>query len=484
MSTIHQKLASLRNEADPSGAVPGLSRPRAWRDRVAAMLPVGLLLGFAALFVLVIGDRIVPAREVTLETVAALPSAVGSVDASASTDPNEAPLLFQASGWVEPDPRPVKATALIDGVVREVHIFEGESVKKGQLLASLIDDDATLNLRTAESRLRSLQAMADAQGSQTAIIEAEIATLKMGVLAATAKRAELEDQAKRFNALASRGTGAVSESEVVLARLQLATQEAEIAALAIGEEELLGKLEQQKAFARDFDAKIAEAKTEVERRQLELDRTRIVSPLDGVVLRLMAVPGEKRMLGMDDPNSSTIAILYEPERLQCRIDVPLAEAAKLAVGQRVRLRSSLLPDRVFHGTVTRIAGEADLQRNTLQAKVRIQDPDPRLRPEMLCRAEFLAPVATSNDRISEAETARGGVRLYVPEAALTGLDGNRAIVWRIDESGERIEPSDVNLGEERREAYRLVIEGLRPGDRVVIDPPSNLQAGERIRPKL
>jgi RND family efflux transporter MFP subunit len=364
-----------------------------------------------------------------------------------------------------------------------VQVLEGETVKKDQVLATLIDDDAKLNLRTAESRAASLQALAEAQNGQPRIIEAEIATLKQRVAAASSKRAELEDQVERFDTLAIGGAGAVSEREVALARLQLATQEAEIATLAVSEEELRGKLRQQDAIARDFEARIAEAATEVDRRRLELDRTRILSPLDGVVLRLMAVPGQKRMLAMDDPDSSTIAILYQPGRLQARIDVPLAEAAKLAVGQPVRLQSSLLPERVFHGEVTRIVGEADLQRNTIQAKVRIADPDPRLRPEMLCRAEFLAPPSIGEDAGATVEATSGGVSLFVPEAALTGLDDRRATVWRIDESGERVAPAEVVLGQERRETYRLVVEGLKPGDRVVLDPPVDLRAGERIRPK-
>jgi hypothetical protein len=78
-----------------------------------------------------------------------------------------------------------------------------------------------------------------------------------------------------------------------------------------------------------------------------------------VILRLLAVPGDKRMLAMDHPDSSTIAILYQPDHLQARIDVPLADAVGLVVGQRVRVRSNLLPDRLFRGTVTRIVGEAE-----------------------------------------------------------------------------------------------------------------------------
>ena len=82
-------------------------------------------------------------------------------------DPGSAPVLanvqqgsdrafdscgFQASGWIEPDPLPVKATALISGVVDEVFVLEGESVGEDDIIATLVDDDAELDLATAELR--------------------------------------------------------------------------------------------------------------------------------------------------------------------------------------------------------------------------------------------------------------------------------------------------------------------------------------------
>lgn len=475
MSSSSPSLASLSRDPDRNAVVAS----KTWCERAAVLLPWVLLSGFAALLLLVIGDRLLPAREVALARVIA----IGGVGEDVAALTGTSTPLFQASGWIEPDPLPVKATALVDGIVREVHVLEGETVKKGQLLATLIDDDARLNLRTAESRLDSLRALTDAQKEQPAIIRSEIATLSKMVEAAGARRAELEDQVKRYDAIATSGSGAVSEREVSLARLQLATQQADIAALGAREEELLGKLRLQEATTRDFEARLAEAETEVDRRQLELDRTRILSPIDGIVLRLVAVPGQKRMLGMDDPESSTIAVLYEPDHLQARIDVPLAEAAKLEPGQRVRLRAALFPDRVFHGTVTRIAGEADLQRNTLQAKVRIEDPDPRLRPEMLCRSEFLPPPVATETPGGAPPPVSGGIRLYVPERALTEVGESRAMVWKVDVTGARLEAVEIVLGEDRREDHLLVREGLRPGDRVVIDPPADLESGERIREK-
>ncbi len=177
---------------------------------------------------------------------------------------------------------------------------------------------------------------------------------------------------------------------------------------------------------------IAAAAIEVEKARLALDRTKISAPISGRVLRLSVAPGDKRMLAMDEADSSTIAILYNPENLQVRVDVPLADAAGLMVGQPVKIHCSLLPEREFRGEVTLITGQADLQRNTLQAKVRILDPVDVLRPEMLCRAEFLTQSAAATAS-SSAPAAGGTLSLWIPEKAMT--DGK---VWVCDPQTKRV----------------------------------------------
>jgi len=478
---------------------PQAAPRRRWSGRFADWLPLGILLGFIALFLVVLGDRIVPARQLDVVTVVTVRSDAVSGDASEAQaisgrevrregvetrpiDPWETPMQFQASGWVEPDPLPIKATALVDGIVDTVHVLEGQTVEKGQLLAQLIDDDATLDLATARNELETLRGESEAHAAMEAVALAELATLEKEIAAAEAVRDEIADRVARFDRVPA---GTVAEREAVQARLELATQSARIASMETKRTEFGAKITQIQAGCEAFTSRIMTAQTEVDRRQLALDRTRIVAPVDGVVLELFAVPGQKRMLGMDNPDSSTIAVLYQPGKLQARIDVPLAEAAQLAVGQKVRLRSSFLPGNTFRGVVTRILGQADLQRNTLQAKVRIEDPDPRLRPEMLCRAEFLAPVSDSQEetgKVAAASGATGRVALFVPESALVE-GGGRSGVWRADETGKRLAFAPVTTTGEPREGFLRLIEGLKPGDRVVVDPPDNLEEGMRFRPR-
>lgn len=455
-------------------------RRRIWKT--SAFFPWLLLFGFLTLIALLFGERLLPARKLVVEKVVTIrpgeysESSLPRESTGVELDPWSAQVLFQASGWVEPDPLPVKATALVNGVVEKVEVLEGQSVKSGQVLATLIREDFELDLATARSELASLKSLYESHEASIVATKAKLQTRELEAKAGHMRCLELIDERDR---LVNAGNAAVAEGARVNAELRLQTHQTQVAAMEASVEETHSELAMLKALQSDFEANVQKAKTEVARRQLALDRTAIRSPIDGIVLRLLVSPGQKRMLDMDDPDSATVAILYQPGFLQARIDVPLEEASRLSVGQAVRIRSNFLPNRKFKGTVTRIVGEADLQRNTLQVKVKFHDPDPRLRPDMLCRGEFLSTPG-SNSSAGSDSTGSSRVFLYIPESALVEREKNQAIIWTVDSSGKRAVRREVTAGSEK-DGYIRVIDGLLPGDFVIPDPPADLESEQRIR---
>ena len=103
----------------------------------------------------------------------------------------------------------------------------------------------------------------------------------------------------------------------------------------------------------------------------------------------------------------------------------------------------MLPNLKFNGQVTRIVGEADLQRNSLQVKVRILKPDEKLRPEMLCRAKFF-----SKPSVSKIPTANESLGVFIPASLLTNQNQKNADLWIIGIDGKTAEQNKVKLGEE------------------------------------
>lgn len=450
------------------------------------LVAVGIVAGLALLWHL-LGDYLVSAPTVAVAPVAVLRASADSPTASplaSSAAPGELQPLFQASGWVEAAPFPHRAVFLESGFVDEVHVLEGQPVQAGQALATLNAEEAQIAHREAQAaHAAALQdkSMAEAERSMAA---AGIQSAEARVAAANARLLELQDTAQRF---AVAGSQAVTEGEARQAVLREQTQEAEIKVLQASLAEARAALAQRDAAIARADERIALALTRMERTQLALERMTARSPVDGIIQRLLIAPGQRRMVQMDEPESATAAIIFQPDSLQARIDVPLDEAAGLRVGQPVRLRSSVLPDAIFIGTVTRIVGEADLQRNTLQVKVGIENPDTRLRPEMLCRAEFFPADSRGGSEGSPATAngSRGGPRVYAPVPAIMSRSGNSAAaVWRVAAATNRLELREVVLASEVRDGHQLVLEGLVPGDRLVVNPAESLEAGMRVRPVL
>ena len=436
---------------------------RAFRRLPAWVIPLGLLSGFALLFLALFRDRLLPAPAVTTAIVLATANQEGDAAPASSSGG----MLFQASGWIEPDPLPVKATALIDGVIDQVHVLEGQPVKQGDPLATLIDADAKLALTSAERSHTALVSDCDAHRAMVDTLRKRLQGATTRIQAAKTSEDEAEDRYSRVKNL----KGAISTADVVSARLRYERERS----LHLSAEAEAAELEAEIVRVNlETDAKadqIEVAAVAVDQAKLALARTRILSPISGRVLRLHAAPGQTKMLLMDDPDSSTIAVLYDPAKLQVRVDVPLADAAKLGVGQKAKIRCSLLPDHVFEGEVTRITGEADLQRNTLQAKVRIDNPTEQLRPEMLCRVEF---IGSSNG----GPGAPGSLATWVPQEAL-----DNGGVWVCDPETKRVSKRAIQATSESREGMLRIADGLRPGEQVVI-APRGLREGQRVNPKM
>ena len=384
-------------------------------------------------------------------------------------------LLFQASGWVEPDPFPISVSTLVGGILEEVHVLEGESVKKDQVLARLVDEDAALELAEKEARVETMKRQIAAEEARIPFVAAKRTGSESNVASERSRLAELEDLLNRLRSLPR---GSIPAVEVKAAELQVEQQRSK---LARAESDLPSVDSELEMVQRDIAAMrslLREAEVAQAKAKLAFDRHTIRSPMDGTILRLHAAPGVKRMIHMDDPKSGYIVELFDPKKLQARIDVPLSEAASLAVGQPVEMTTDLLPNATLEGVVTRITGSADLQRNTLQVKVRISDPDPRLRPEMLVRGKFYpVPEPRRSGEVPEKSGPASANRLviYVPSEAI--IDNQ---VWVVSQD-ERAERREITTGDDTRDGHQLVVSGVRSGERVILPPHHELKPGGRLK---
>ncbi len=479
-----------------------------WRTRV--LLPAVILALFAGVLLYAARDALLPATEVRVAPVVskAVSGSAGSV-------------AFQAAGWVEADPFSTYASALTDGVLKEVLVLEGQHVTAGQVVGKLIDDEAKIALARAEADMRQRQAeirVADATLAaakaqwenpierQRAVavaesmlleIQANIAKREGDIAVEKARADELRDTYTRELELSK--ARAVAEGQRIQTGLKLKTQEALVEAAERDLQVLAAKLKTQEAertaakenlrlrISEKKDLAAAEAALQQAQAALEtatamrddarlrLERMEIRTPISGVVQERFVEPGTKMMLSANEMHSNHVVRIYDPEKLQVRVDVPLADAARVGAGQDVTLVVDVLRDTTFKGKVTRILDQADIQKNTLQVKVAIEHPVAELKPEMLARVQFLATATES-----KSGAAKERERLFALSSALQ-RDGAKATAWIVDKGGHTAWRKNVSVGSGRLGEWVEITEGLQPGDALIAGDTSRLHDGERVR---
>lgn len=455
------RISELNMNKENSRATGDSYTPK--RSKVTVVVVV-LVIALVGLFAYVGKDHFMPAVQVKIARAQALKVTDTSIP--------EGELAFQSAGWLEPAPFPVRASALVSGVVKKIHVLDGSSVKRGDLIAELIDQDIHLDIaenaakqKQAEQQLKEIKAEYEVAKAKSQLHKASIETAQR----------TYEKLKELFDTLEGSGP-AISKLDRLKARHNVAIQKATVDEAKAQTKVLFNSEKVVKSKIAAQSAALDLIVNTSAKLQLALKRTKVYSPIDGVVMRLNVLNGSVLNLDSDSTDAAVVADLYDPEMLQVKVDVPLSDAAGLSVGQKAIVKVELLPEKEFHGVVTSIAGQADINRNTLQAKVKLADPDPKLRPEMLAKVKFLS---IGSESVTETEQSEA-VRIFIPEAAVT-RDGT---IWVVDRVSQKVIQAPVSLGRSKKDNWVEVISGVNPGQQVVISGFDDLESGMRVSPQI
>ncbi len=509
MSTSTTNLHDLTRSGTADVSVKVAQPASRWKTRV--LLPAVIVLVIIALLASTSLHMLLPATPVRV-----VPIVVKTVEGASGS------VTVQAPGWLEPDPYPMYVSALADGIVAQMLALEGDRVDAGQVVAKLIDDDARLALQRAEAELA--QRNADALAAEARVIatrqeveqlvnqtlavgvgeaavaeaRAELLKVEADIAVEQARLAELQDEYDRKSQLVD--SQAVSEAVVARLRLRVDAQKATVDATAarrsILEAQFMRLQVQLQAAVRNRELLIVErrdvALAEAEHKNAEaavqlaaaardeaalrLDRMSVRSPASGIVMRRLTSPGSKVVLGATSEHSAHVVHIYDPKKLQVRVDVPLADAAHVSVGQSAEITVEVLPDRTFTGIISRIVHEADIQKNTVEVKVAIDAPSVELKPEMLARVRFLAMQSTATDGVVRQ-------RIFAPQSLIRNDEGGATVmaVSSVKEQRGRAERRAVVTGSRVLDGWVEIESGLNVGDLLIADPPADLKAGDRVR---
>jgi RND family efflux transporter MFP subunit len=355
-----------------------------------------------------------------------------AVDTALAVPPgaaSESAPVLEATGYVTAR-REATVSSKITGRLAQVLIEEGEPVTEGQVLARLDDVDARAALNLAQARLT-------AERAQLGQIEAQLDQARRD-----ARRQE-ELREKRLN----------SEEALETARTQVLT--------------LSAQLEAQRG-----QVGVAEAQLRVA--QVDYDNTIVRAPFAGVIVAKAAQPGEivSPISAGGGFTRTGIGTIVDMDSLEIEVDVNEAFINRVKPHQPVQAVLDAYPDWKIPASVIAIIPTADRSKATVKVRIAIKQKDPRIIPDMGVRVAFLADPT----RGSPAQPKQG---VLVPANAVVQREG-ASVAFVVADERARLRPV---IAGERYGDLRLVEDGLKSGERVVVDPPAGLDDGMRISPR-
>lgn len=258
-------------------------------------------------------------------------------------------------------------TALVSGPVKAVRVSGTQAVKKGDILVILDDADQRLAVADAEAALRQARqrygqadATADAARARVAARGAEIsqAQARLRDADATVERARAE--LARRESIA--GTGAVSGEELTAARAALKQAQAarDLAAAGVTSAQATrgsasGDLGAAEAVVRgttiDTAPDVAAAQARLDKARLDLERTVIRAPVDGIVTNRQVQVGQRIAAG------APIMVVVPIDTAYVDANFKESQFRRIRIGQPVELTSDYYGgDVVYRGKVVGIAG--------------------------------------------------------------------------------------------------------------------------------
>jgi RND family efflux transporter MFP subunit len=333
--------------------------------------------------------------------------------------------VLQATGYVTAR-RLATVSAQITGTLTQVLIEEGVHVQKGQVLARLDDTALRAQLAAAEANARAVQATIEQARAQLAQAEAD--ARRQAELAASGMSTR---QAADQTATAVRSAGA---------QLQAVQRQAEAA-----------------------QAQVAQAR-------VNFDYATVRAPFSGVVTVKAAQVGEiiSPFSAGGGFTRTGVGTIVDMDSLEVGVDVNETYIGQVAAHMPCEAVLDAYPDWRIPAHVVAVIPSADKGKATVKVRVALEKMDARVVPDMGVRVSFLAAKPT------EAATPQPGVLL--PPEALQQQDGAASVfVVSAGSAQRRAVTLSSDVGK-----MKLVSQGLKAGEKVVLSPPEGLKDGAAV----
>jgi HlyD family secretion protein len=368
-------------------------------------------------------------------------SAPPTVDESSLASVERADLARSvvATGVVEPISNKIEIRSKASGLVKSVHVDVGDRVVPSQILLELDRDQILAQKREAEANL--LAAKADVEAAKAELERGRILAEDFDVeLARTNHQRSIELLEQK---LISRS--AFDETE---GRLREALNRQRAAQAAIGVAQ---------AAITQREAQVAQFQAVVERMEEELSFTTIRSPIEGIVLsREVEVGSAVSSILTMGSGATTILTLGDMNDVYVKGKVSETDIGIVEIGHPARITVETYKDKVFKGSVYKIAplGKEEDNVTSFEVRVSVENPEGLLLANMSANAEII---------LEEHKNV-----LTIPEGAIIYDDAKATFVEVPDDSTEtgrrRVAVAlDISTGTKAE-----VASGLSEGEKVIL----------------
>jgi len=310
------------------------------------------------------------------------------------------------------------------GRLMALNVTEGQSVTAGEVIARLESAEADATRAQAAAAIRQARANLDQGEAERVNADAELA--------------RTQDLARQ---------NFVSQSAVDAAR---------------------ARLDKARAVIGSLRAAIGVTEANARSAEVAFEYTLIRAPFDGVVLTKTANVGDiLTPFSAASGTTGAVVSMADMRTLEVEADVAESSLAKIKPEQSAEIQLDAYPDLRLEGRVSRIVPTVDRSKATLLVKVSFVEHDPRVLPDMNAKIGFLSRPLRADERKAvvavraEAVVERDGRR----GVFVAGADGKAAFV-------------PVTVGAKLGDLVQ--VEGVKPGDRVVMKPDEKLHDGAMV----
>ncbi len=311
--------------------------------------------------------------------------------------------LVTASGEVKPrNYVNIGTNAMAQSRILDILVTEGMHVKKGQLLAKLEAVQPQAEVSAQNASVRTAEAESSAAEATLNASDENMRTLAAGVERA---KAELEKAKVNFARVEKLYT------EKLIARQEYDQRKIEVTAMEATVREAETRLPQARAQRAQLTAalsasqrRITLSQANLTRAQDVLQRTFVVSPLDGMVTNLPVRVGETVVPGVQSSPSSLIMTIADMSLLTAEVKVDETDIVNVKLDQMADVTIDAIPGKTFKGKVIEMGNTAILRSTGLAASqsaissqeakdfkvvVALTDPPSDIRPGLSCTAKLV-----------------------------------------------------------------------------------------------